>query len=93
MEKEDCASKVFECPVSSSNGFDFLDLAIDSFCSGIGLRVAQRVTDAFLVSSKHLGNPDDLRHSLLLHTLKPEREILFGIRESAASKDGLELLC
>ena len=36
-EKEDCASEVIEFSVTSFNGFDFLDLAVDSFCSGIGL--------------------------------------------------------
>ena len=44
MEKEDCASEVLEFSVSSCNGFDFLDLAVDLFCSGIGLFIA----DAFV---------------------------------------------
>ena len=47
MEKEDFTSKVREFSISSSNGFDFLNLAIDSFCSGIGLLMTERVTDAF----------------------------------------------
>ena len=58
--------------------FDFLNLAVDSFCSGIGLLMAQRITDAFSVSFKHLGDLDDLTHGLLLHTLKPEFEVLFA---------------
>ena len=92
MEKEDRASEVFEFSVSSTDGLDFLNLAVDSFCSGIGLLMAERITDAFSVSFKHLGDLDDLIHGFLLHTLKPEFEVLFCIRESAAPKDGLELL-
>ena len=72
MEKEDCASEVFEFSVPSSNGFDFLNLAVDSFCSGVGLLIAQRITDAFSVSFKHLGDLDDFLFGLLLHTFKPE---------------------
>ena len=92
MEKEDRTSEVFEGSVSSSNGFDFLDLAVDSFCSGIGLLIAQRITDAFSVSFKHLGDLDDLLYGLLVHTFKPALKILFCISERSASEDGLEVL-
>ena len=92
MEKEDRASKVFECSVSSSNGSDFLDLAVDSFCSGVGLFMAKRITDAFSMSFKHLDDLEDLLDDLLVHTFKPEVEILFSIGERSASKDGLEVL-
>ena len=54
--------------------------------------MTERVTDAFSVSFKHLSVLDDLRHGLLLHTLKPEREIRFCIGETGASKDGFEVL-
>ena len=92
MGEEDSASKVLECSISSSNGLNFLDLAIYSFCSGIELLVAQRIADAFSVSFKHLGDLDDLLYSFVVHILEPELEILFCIRKSAASKDGLKVL-
>ena len=57
MEEGDRASEVFEFSVSSTDGFDFLNLAADAFCSGIGLLVAERITDAFSVPFKHLGDP------------------------------------
>lgn len=92
MEREDRASEVFEFSVPPSYGFDFFNLAVDSFCSGVGVLIAQRVTDAFSVSFKHLGDLGDFLYGLLLHAFKPELEILFCIRERAASKDGLEVL-
>ncbi len=66
MEKEDRTPEVFEFSISSSDGFDFLNPAVDSFCSGIRLLVAQRITNAFLVSFKHLGDPDDLLYGFFV---------------------------
>ncbi len=71
MEKGDRTPKVFEFSISSSDGFDFLNLAVDSFCSGIRLLMARRITDAFLVSFKHLGDPDDLLYGFFIYAFKP----------------------
>ena len=86
MEKASCTSEVVEFSVPSSNGLGFLNLAVDSFCSGIGQLIARRITDAFSVSFEYLGDLGGFRYGLLVHTLKPELEILYCIRERVASK-------
>ena len=92
MEEEDCASEVLEFSVPSSHGLDLLDLAVDSFRSGIGLLMAERITDAFVVPFEHFGDLDDLRYRLLPDPVEPELEILRRFSERAAAKNGFEVL-
>lgn len=71
-EEEDCDSEVFKFSVSSPHGFDFLNFAVDSFGSGVGLMMAERIADAIKVFLEPLCNFDDFLHGGLLDTGEPK---------------------